>query len=112
MDSENIMFYVAVTLLVLIIISYLLDQFSKNDEEFDDEEDNIQELKGDDNKEVVEKEVTFEDEDEVIDLEPEPVSNQVLPAINEEEYAPVELQSSLLTDEKPKKRGGKKSQKP
>lgn len=104
MESEDIMFYAAIALFVIVIVSYYFD--SKSNESFDDEEEVEVEEEVKDEK----KEVTFEEEQEEIDIEPEPVSNQVLPSISEDSYAPVGIES-MLEEEKPRKRSGRKSQK-
>ena len=116
MESEDIMFYAAIGLFVLVVLSYLYDQGSKEEEFDDDDMDDIKETedKEEDKKVTISKEeAQIINEEEEIDMEPEPVSNQVLPAILEEEYAPVDIPGTLLNDDKPvRKRGGKKSQKP
>ena len=118
MESEDIMFYVAISFLAFVIISYLYDQYFGDKESFDDDDD-MDDIKEIEEKDEDKKITISEDESQVIneeqevDMEPEPVSTQVLPAIAEEEYAPVNMPGSLLSDEKPKKRRcGKKSQKP
>jgi len=116
MESEDIMFYAAIGLFVLVVLSYLYDQGSKEEEFDDDDMDDIKETEDEeeDKKVTISKEeAQIVNEQEEIDLEPEPVSNQVLPAIAEDEYAPIDTPSTLLNDDKPiRKRGGRKSQKP